>query len=66
MVLIGEKGFNLKGSLRADRLADKAIFSGKHTQDDAFLLIRGLSNKSVVPDVPTVADVKSIMESCNL
>ena len=65
MVLIGEKGFNLKGSLRADKLADKAIFSGKHTYDDAFLLIKGLSNESVVPDVPTVADVKSIMESFN-
>ncbi len=66
MVLIGEKGFNLKGSLRTDRLADKAIFSGKHTYDDAFLLIRGLSNESIVPDIPTVADVKSIVESSNL
>jgi len=63
MVLVAEKGFNLKGSLRADKLADKAIFTGKHTQHDAFLAIRGLTNDSVVPDVPTVTDVISIFEN---
>ena len=60
MVLVAEKGFNLKGSIKADKLADKAIFTGKHTQDDAFLIVRGLTDNSVVPDIPTVRDVVSI------
>ena len=63
MVLVAEKGFNLKGSIKADKLADKAIFTGKHTQDDAFLIVRGLTDNSVVPDIPTVRDVVSIF--CN-
>jgi predicted AlkP superfamily phosphohydrolase/phosphomutase len=62
MVLVSEKGFNLKASLRANKLADKAIFTGKHTQHDAFLSINGIKDENIVPEVPTVADVKSIME----
>jgi predicted AlkP superfamily phosphohydrolase/phosphomutase len=60
MVLVAEKGFNLKGSIKADKLADKAIFTGKHTQHDAFLIVSGLTDNSVIPDVPTVRDVVSI------
>lgn len=66
MVLIAEKGFNLKASLRVDKLADKAIFTGKHTHHDAFLSINGISDESIVPEVPTVADVKSIMENSRI
>lgn len=64
MVLVAEKGFNLKASIKANKLADKAIFTGKHTQDDAFLAVRGLTaNDNVIPDVPTVRDVTSILET---
>lgn len=46
LILIGAKGFNLKGSMAPGKLADKGIFTGKHSYDDAFFL----SNKSdVVP-----------------
>jgi predicted AlkP superfamily phosphohydrolase/phosphomutase len=63
MVLVAEKGFNLKGSIKADKLADKAIFTGKHTQNDAFLIVSGLKDDSIIPDIPTVRDVVSILDN---
>jgi len=62
LVLVAKEGFNLKGSLRADKVADKGIFTGKHTQDTAFLLIHGLEDQAIVPEIPTVRDVRWIME----
>ncbi len=63
MVLIGNKGFNLKANVKAKQLVDKGIFTGKHTQDTAFLIIKGLPDKSIIPEIPTVSDVKGIVES---
>ena len=62
LVLVGAKGFNLKASVKADRLTDKAIFSGKHTQDSAFLIVKGLADKSIVPEIPAVWNIKGIVE----
>lgn len=62
LVLIGNEGFNLKANVKAQRLTDKVIFSGKHTQDTAFLVVKGLSDESVVGDIPTVSDIKGIVE----
>ncbi|MHC4572110.1 MAG: alkaline phosphatase family protein [Planctomycetota bacterium] len=62
LVLVGAEGFNLKANVKAQQLADKAIFSGKHTQDTAFLVVKGLSDKSIIPDVPVVSDIKGIVE----
>ncbi|MHC4461907.1 MAG: alkaline phosphatase family protein [Planctomycetota bacterium] len=62
LVLVGAKGFNLKASVKANRLTDKAIFSGKHTQDSAFLLVKGLADKSIVPETPAVWNIKGIVE----
>jgi len=62
MVLIGNEGFNLKANVKAEKLADKAIFTGKHTQDTAFLIIKALPDKSIVPHIPAVSDVKGIVE----
>ncbi|UCE98995.1 MAG: alkaline phosphatase family protein [Planctomycetota bacterium] len=62
LVLVGAEGFNLRANVKADKLADKAIFTGKHTQDSAFLAIRGLSDEGIVPEVPTVMDIKGIAE----
>ena len=64
MVLVGAEGFNLKANVKAERLTDKAIFTGKHTQDSAFLIARGLPDAGIVPDVPVVSDVKGIVERC--
>ena len=62
LILVGAEGFNLKANVKAERLAGKAIFSGKHTQDTAFLVVKGLPDKRIVPDVPAVSDVKGIVE----
>jgi predicted AlkP superfamily phosphohydrolase/phosphomutase len=62
MVLVGAQGFNLKANIKAEKLCDKGIFSGKHTQDTAFLIIRGLSDTSIVPDIPLISDIKAIAE----
>ncbi len=62
MVLVGAEGFNLKARVKADRLTDKAIFSGKHTQDSAFLLVKGLKDESIVPEIPSVFNIKGIIE----
>ena len=62
MVLVGAEGFNLKSHIRAANLTDKGIFTGKHTQDTAFLLIKGLTDETIVPATPAVWDVKGIIE----
>lgn len=62
MVLVGNEGFNLKANVKAQTLTDKGIFSGKHTQDTAFVLLKGLSDSSIVPNTPEVSDIKGIME----
>ena len=62
MVLVGEESFNLKASIKAQALADNDIFTGKHTQDTAFLILRGIADSSIIPDVPEVSDIKSIVE----
>jgi predicted AlkP superfamily phosphohydrolase/phosphomutase len=62
LILVGAEGFNLKAKVKTNQLADKAIFTGKHTQDTAFLLFRGLSDESIIPDIPKVSDVKPIVE----
>jgi predicted AlkP superfamily phosphohydrolase/phosphomutase len=62
MVLVGAEGFNLRANIKAEKLYDKGIFGGKHTQDTAFLMIRGLSNTSIVPDIPAISDIRAIAE----
>lgn len=62
IVLVGNEGFNLKANFKAEKLADKSIFGGKHTQDTAFLLIKGLLDESIVPDIPVISDIKGIIE----
>jgi predicted AlkP superfamily phosphohydrolase/phosphomutase len=62
LVLLGEAGFNLKANIKAKSLWEKNIFTGKHTQQDAFLLIRGMFDKDVVPDSPCVTDVIDVID----
>jgi predicted AlkP superfamily phosphohydrolase/phosphomutase len=61
LVLIGAEGFNLKAKPNAQVLAEKGIFTGKHTQDTAFLIARGIANSDCVPQRPSVSDVTSII-----
>ncbi|UCC23253.1 MAG: alkaline phosphatase family protein, partial [Planctomycetota bacterium] len=62
LILVGADGFNLKASVKADKLADKAIFTGKHTQDTAFFIAKGLRDENIIPDPLTVSDIKQIIE----
>ncbi len=62
LVLVGAEGFNLKANVKTKQLSDKGIFSGKHTHGDAFLIVKGLSDKSLIPDIPVVWDIKQIIE----
>ena len=41
LVLISENGWDLKGAVRTADLQGKGRLTGMHTQDDAFVLVRG-------------------------
>lgn len=62
LVLLPNKGFNLKASMKAEELCGKAVFTGKHTYWDAFLLVDGDFNKDIIPENPSVFDMVEIME----
>jgi len=61
ILLVGSKGFNLKGSIKQEKFTDKDIFTGKHTQDDAFLFTKGRAEKDVFPNSLTVFDIKDLV-----
>lgn len=61
LILIASEGFNLRSKLSAQDLAEKSIFTGKHTQHDAFLLLKDSSDALAIPDDPSVFDVVEIM-----
>ncbi|RKY08324.1 MAG: hypothetical protein DRP66_04770, partial [Planctomycetota bacterium] len=54
LTLVANTGFNLKGKIGSDSLYSKGIFTGKHTQDTAFLLIKGPHDPTKLPDPPKV------------
>lgn len=60
MVLLSNKGIDLKASLKAKQLSGKDVFTGKHSQEDAFLLIdKPLAN--IIPKNLSVSDVLGVM-----
>jgi predicted AlkP superfamily phosphohydrolase/phosphomutase len=61
LVLLAEPGYNLRATLRPGRLWDRGQRSGKHTQDDAFLLVCGHPEPETVPGTPCVEDVVPVM-----
>ncbi|MBS3817542.1 MAG: alkaline phosphatase family protein [Candidatus Thermoplasmatota archaeon] len=58
LILTPNEGYNLKGSVKYDSVFAENIFSGKHTEDDAFLYC----NDMPLPEDPTVEDVRSLIE----
>ncbi|MCZ6688356.1 MAG: alkaline phosphatase family protein [Planctomycetota bacterium] len=54
LVLVSEPGFDLKGALAKGVLADRDIFSGMHTPDDAVFYLRG---KPLIKEKPRVMDL---------
>ena len=65
LVLLGNKGLNLRANIKAKQLIDKGIFTGKHSQEDAFLLVKGKQNDSLVPESPNVTDIVTIKNKLN-
>jgi len=60
LVLVPEKGFNLKGKPAAETLTDTGPFRGKHTQHDAFLFVRNAEVNAAAE--PTVTDAGRLIK----
>jgi predicted AlkP superfamily phosphohydrolase/phosphomutase len=60
LVLLSNKGFNLKSGMKATKLFEKGIFTGKHSQKDAFLLINKPAT-DIIQENPSVYDIVGIM-----
>jgi predicted AlkP superfamily phosphohydrolase/phosphomutase len=65
MVLVAEEGFNLRANMRAKAGYEKGIFTGKHTLENAFLLIKGINDAKIVPEKPEISDIRRILELHN-
>ena len=61
LVLVGGKGFNLKGNIRQEKLTSRDIFTGKHSQDDAVLFVKGKIDLKSIAESPDVCDVVPII-----
>ena len=61
LILVGNQGFNLKANIKADRFIDKTIFTGKHTQGDAFLIVNRKINRDIIPAEFSVFDFVNVM-----
>jgi len=63
LLLLAHKGFNLKSGLKTTKPFEKGVFTGKHSQKDAVLLIgNNPHNKETIPEKPSVSDVLGIMD----
>jgi len=62
LVLLSNSGFNLKASLKATQTFEDSVFTGKHTQHDAFLLIGNKSLENIIPEYPSVSDILTIID----
>ncbi|MGC9358401.1 MAG: alkaline phosphatase family protein [Anaerolineae bacterium] len=63
LVLLGNSGYNLRASWSASEIFGTDIFSGKHSQADAFLLAWGEKAEESVPKAPNVTDIVGIMDA---
>jgi predicted AlkP superfamily phosphohydrolase/phosphomutase len=63
LVLIPEKGFNLRGTPAAKELTGKGVFTGKHTYEDAFLFVSDKELAGELGDRPSVTDVGKLIRS---
>jgi len=63
LVLIAEKGFNLKGSMACQQLTARGPFTGKHTYHDAFFLTNSGRLYDTLPDELSVTEAGKIIKS---
>jgi predicted AlkP superfamily phosphohydrolase/phosphomutase len=62
LVLLGNSGYNLRGNWKAKQPFGKGVFTGKHSQADAFLLVYGEEARAAVPEGLSVMDIVGIMD----
>lgn len=62
LVLLGNRGYNLRGNWKAKEPFGADVFIGKHSQADAFLLVHGEGADATVPQEPSVTDIVSIVD----
>ncbi|MCR4404972.1 MAG: alkaline phosphatase family protein [Candidatus Acetothermia bacterium] len=65
LVLLPERGFAFRARLKLELEApseERGPFTGKHTQEDAFLLVRCEEADELMPSRPTVADVVGLID----
>jgi len=63
LVLLANKGFDLKSKLNKEKIFEKGIFTGKHSYPDAFLFVNIPESSKIVPDNPCVEDVTKIIKA---
>ena len=63
LILLAEKGFNLKGSMASEELFGKGPFTGKHTYPDAFFLVNNKDLLTNFTDQPSVIDAGTFIKS---
>ena len=61
LILLSERGFNLRASLKTER-ADRTIFTGKHTYDTAFFLVKDGGAEDAIPQSLRIEDVRGVIE----
>ncbi len=63
LILIAESGFNLKAAMSFSGLTGRGPFTGKHTYEDAFLLINNKDIAANLGDQPSVIDAGKLIKS---
>ena len=61
IILVGNRGFNLKAGIKAEEIFTQDIFTGKHTQDNAFFLLKS-KKKIGIPENISVYDFYPVIE----
>lgn len=63
LILMGEKGFNLRAAVRTGTLAGRGPFTGKHSYEDAFLLLAEPKMAENLPEQPSVIDAGKLIRA---
>lgn len=63
LVLLANKGFNLKANIKSTKLTDKGIFTGKHSYENAFFCLKGDMSKGINLDDFNVTQVKNLINT---
>ena len=66
LVLDEKPGFRLRAGLNKNELFDKDIFTGTHTANDAFLLVKPPSGIDIALANPKVEDIVGILEKIGI